>query len=310
MDLKIAWSIFFFGVAVNSIAFMLSDFRFTSEPFNTYCITIGYIALILALTSFFFAMERILPYNTRYAFTFIGLISAFTTLIIPRDLFNILALFISFVALVGVLLFLRHALQNTTGTVRRNVKLVVAGFLMGWFGFIGRSDFAFYNLGIPFYVFGITLLLVGILIFGVTLTYSVALDELDWQKQLVAMYVIKEGGILVYHHEFIENWEMDQVLTAAGISGVQSLFQEITSSEEGLNIVSIGNYELLFAHGPTITSVLIAKEPYHILLDKVEDFVHKFELIFLPLMGKYSAYLSDFAPARELVELVFGSSKS
>lgn len=287
---------------------MFADFRISSEPFNTYCVAIGYVALILALTAFFFAMERILPYKTRYAFTFIGLISAVTTLIIPRALFDILALFISLVALVGVLLFLKHARQNTTGTVRRNVELIVTGFIMGWVGFIGRSDFTYYNLGVPFYIIGITLLLVGILIFGVALTYSVALDELDWQKQLVALYVIKEGGILVHHHEFIESWDMDQILTAAGISGVQSLFQEITRSEAGLNIVSIGNYELLFAHGPTITAVLIAKEPYHTLLSKVEDFVHKFELIFMPLMGKYSAYLSDFVPARELVESIFNSS--
>ncbi|MHA1638333.1 MAG: hypothetical protein ACTSUO_01030 [Candidatus Thorarchaeota archaeon] len=295
-------------MAANSIAFMLADFRFPNEPFNTYCVAIGYVALVLALTAFFFAMERILPYNTRYAFTFIGLLSAVTTLIIPRSLFNILALFSSSVALIGVLLFLRHARKNTTGVVRRNIGLIVMGFLMGWVGFIGRSEFVYDNLGAPFYVFGITLLLVGILIFGVTLTYSVALDELDWQKQLVALYVIKKGGILAYHHEFTKDLEADQGLTAAGISGVQSLLQEITNSEEGLNIVSIGSYEILFAHGSGIITVLIANEPYHMLLDKVEDFNHQFENIFLPLMGKYSSDVSEFTSVRELVESIFYSS--
>ncbi|MHA1577513.1 MAG: hypothetical protein ACTSU3_09145 [Candidatus Thorarchaeota archaeon] len=308
VDLKIAWSIFFFGVAANSIAFMLSDFRFTTEPFNTYCVTVGYVALILAISAFFFAVEKILPYKTRHAFTVMGILSSLIILFLPRSLFNVLAIIISFVALVGVLLFLRHALRNTIGKVRRNVELIVAGFLLGWIGFIGRSDFIFDNLGVPFYVIGITLLLVGILIFGLTLTYSVALDELDWQSQLVTLYVIKKGGILVYHHDFIEDLDVDQVLTAAGISGVQSLLQEITNSEDGLNIVSIGNYEILFAHGSSISAVLITKEPYHTLLSKVEDFIHRFELIFTPLMGMYSAYLSDFVPANELVEIIFSSS--
>jgi len=305
VNLRLSWSVFFFGLAINSTAFMLSSFWFIDDPIYTYLVAGGYISLTLALTAFFFAMERILPYSFHHAFTVLGCLSAIVTLIAPPSIYGVIALFISILALLGIMSFLRYAFRNTTGDVRRNIKIVVAGFLIAWVGFIGRSDFTYQNLGVIPYSIGTILLLIGGLIFGYALTYSVALDELDWRSQLVGLYVIQEGGLLVFHHEFVENPEVNQVLTAAGMSGAQSLFQEITRTEEGLNVVSIGHNEILFAHGDTITCVLVTKEPYRTLLNKVDEFNTKFEAIFGPLMGRFSGSLNDFDPAHELVEEIF-----
>ena len=60
----------------------------------------------------------------------------------------------------------------------------------------------------------------------------------------------------------------------------QEMLKEITESEEGFRRVSIGQNELLFSHGNSIVTALVAKAPYRILLDKVDDFTEKFELLF------------------------------
>ena len=305
VHLKLAWSVFFFGVAVNTLSFMVSTYWLIEEPMNTFWVTIGYVSIILSLTAFFFAMERVLPYNTHYIFSMIGLLCAIVTLLIPRNVFVVVAFSAALLALVGILLFLRYSLEITSGDVRRNVEIVVGGFLVGWIGFIGRSDFVYYNLGESLYITGLVLLLLGMTVFGYTLTYTVALDEMDWEKQIVGVYLIQYGGLLVFHYEFEEGSNVNQVLTAAGISGVQSLFQEITRTESGLNLVSIGEYELFFAHGGTITAVLIAKQPYHILLGKLKEFVTRFEIVLGPVMGKFSGPLDGFEPAIELAEEIF-----
>jgi hypothetical protein len=304
LDLRLAWSVFFFGLSVNSICFIISDFWLTTEPLNTTFVASGYIALIFALTAFFAAMEMILPYRTRHSLTFIGIVSTFLPLIIPRIFFEPLALFAAIIALIGINLFLRYTWGSTSGEVRKSVQWVVLGFIIGWFGFLGRSDTA-YLLGESIYVLGLLLLTIGILIFGYVLSTSPALDELDWNQQILELYVIQMGGILVCHHQFVENPDIDQVLTAAGIAGVQSLFQEITRSATGLNIVSIGEYDILFAHGSAFTCVLIAKKPYKVLLDKVQEFTDRFEYEFGTVLQQFEGSLREFHSADELIHSVF-----
>ena len=304
LDLRLAWSIFFFGLSVNSICFIISDFWLTTEPLNTTFVAAGYIAVIFALSSFFAAMEMILPYRTRHSLTLIGIVSTFMVLFIPRSFFEPLALFVAILALIGIAQFLRYTWGGTSGEVRISVQWVVIGFVIGWIGFIARSDTG-YLLGEPIYTLGLVLLAVGILIFGYVLSTSPALDELDWNKQILELYVIQSGGILMCHHQFVDNPAIDQVLTAAGIAGVQSLFQEITRSATGLNIVSIGEYDILFAHGAAFTCVLIAKKPYKVLLDKVQEFTSKFEHEFGTVLQQFEGSLHDFQSADELIRSIF-----
>jgi hypothetical protein len=304
VDLRLAWSIFFFGLSVNSICFIISDFWLTTDPLNTTFVALGYIALIFALTAFFAAMEMILPYRTRHSFTFIGIGLTFMPVIIPRAFYEPLALFAAILALIGITQFLRYTWGSTAGEVRKSVQWVVGGFVIGWLGFLGRSDTG-YLLGESIYILGLILLAIGILIFGYVLSTSPALDELDWNQQILELYVIQSGGILVCHHQFVENPEIDQVLTAAGIAGVQSLFQEITRSATGLNIVSIGDYDILFAHGAAFTCVLIAKKPYKVLLDKVQEFTDRFEYEFGTVLQQFEGSLREFHSADELIHSIF-----
>ena len=61
---------------------------------------------------------------------------------------------------------------------------------------------------------------------------------------------------------------------------VDSYSEEITQSSTGLNNLSIGELNILFAHGESFTGLLIARRAYRVLLAKVDDFVTKFPLVY------------------------------
>lgn len=294
-----------FGMVANRGFFVLADFYFVADPVNTLLIKAGYIGLISALTAFFFAVELILPYRTHQCFTILGAAHIGFAAIIPGDLLEAVAISIAIVTLVCVMLFMSHVIKHTAGDVQRSVNIVVIGFIMGYIGFILASDMSFSNFGVTGYVIGQTLLIVGLTSFGIGIIISPALDELDWRTQLVELYIIQSGGLLVFHHEFEENPNIDQALTAAGISGIQSMFKEITSSDSGLNVVSIGEYDILFAHGRSFSSVLIAKKPYQVLVSKVEEFTERFEGVFGSMIDTFEGSLREFSSANEIVLTVF-----
>ncbi|MHA1943763.1 MAG: hypothetical protein ACW96M_05140 [Candidatus Thorarchaeota archaeon] len=304
-DIQFAWATFLLGMMVNRSAFIVSDFYLVVEPMNTYFTKLGYVGLILALAAFFFAIELILPYNTRHAFFVIGLIHVILAIIFPRTWFDAIAVSIGIITLIGVMLFLNFTMKNTSGNVRKSIETIVAGFLLGFFGFIFSSDMAYNLLGFGPYIIGEASLVIGLAIFGIGSIYSPALGELDWKQQLVELFIIQQGGLLVYHYEFERTSELDQVLTAAGISGVQSLFQEITKSEMGLNVVSVGKYAILFSHSVSFTSVLITKSPYNVLIDKIEEFTNAFELMFGTIIQNFEGNLKEFSSAKDLVTSVF-----
>ncbi len=305
IDLNLAWSVFYFGLFANTIAFMISTYWIIDEPFRTHWITVAYITLILSLTAFLFAIEQILPYRTHNTLSVASLVCMFIILMVPSSLYVPIAVITSALTLVGILLFLRYSFDITSGEIRRDIKIVTFGFLVGWFGYVVGSDSFYYAFGETVYIIGLIQLLGGATVIGYVLTFTVTLDELDWEKQLVGAYLIQQGGLLIFHYGMDEDSDADEVLAAAGISGGQSLFQEITKTEEGFNIISIGEYELLFAHGSDMTGVLIARKSYRILLGKIKEFVVRFEEKFGSIIGRFTGSMNDFEPAMDLAESIF-----
>ncbi|MGY5881131.1 MAG: hypothetical protein RTV31_12825 [Candidatus Thorarchaeota archaeon] len=304
-DIQFAWATFLLGMVFNRGAFILADFYYSTEPWNTIFTKIGYVGLILALTAFFFAMELMMPYKTRHVFFLTGLAHACLAVIFPRAWLDAIAISIGLIALAGVMLFLNFTMKNTSGEARTSIRTIIIGFLVGFLGFIFASDMSYSRFGIGPYLVGEASLVIGLVIFGLGSFYSPALEELDWKEKIVELYFIQDGGLLVYHHEFKRTSALDQVLTAAGIAGIQSLFQEITKSESGLNVVSVGQFEILFSHSKTFTSVLITTAPYRILLGKLEEITRTFELMFANIIKNFEGSLKEFSSARELVNSIF-----
>ncbi|RDE13797.1 MAG: hypothetical protein C4K47_05625 [Candidatus Thorarchaeota archaeon] len=304
-DVRLAWSVFMFGMASNSFCFVMSDFYFTEPTAWVLWVKAGNVSLTLALVGFSLALERILPYHTHHAFSMTGTLVAVASALAPRELLNPIALAAILAAFGILVLFFRFFVRNTTGVVRSSMRIISVAFVVGFVGFLGRSDIVYYGLGPGVYILGSLFLVGALLILGTTLFGSPALDELDWTDQMLELYVIHTSGILLFHRKFVPAVNMNESLTAAGITGVDELFKEIMQSVGGLNNLSIGDFSILFAHEPDFTSVLIAKQPYGVLLEKVRDFSQKFQLVFAKAVHEFSGNTAQFEMANALLEAVF-----
>ncbi|MGY5854262.1 MAG: hypothetical protein RTU92_11895 [Candidatus Thorarchaeota archaeon] len=305
VDIRLGWALFLIGLAFNSIFFVIADVYTDTYEAYLYWIRFGYISVDLSLVGFFFAMEHILPYNTRNSITVLGLVIAITTVFFSQEIMRLFAYAIGILAFIMLFSFYQYFRKNVTGETLPGVRLIFIGILIGFIGFILRTDPIYDFFGEVPYILGPLLLVIGIGLFGASILVSPAFDELDWAEQLVGLYVIGEGGILMYHHRFLEVSAVDENLAAAGLSGVQDLLREITSAEGGFNIVSIGEYEILFSHGGHVSSALVSKTSYQILLGKIEDFTEKFELLFQDIIKEHSRSVENDERASTLVKSVF-----
>ena len=109
----------------------------------------------------------------------------------------------------------------------------------------------------------------------------------------------------MFHHKFKTVVDIDENLTAAGVTGVQEIFKEITQSESGINNLSVGDFNILFAQKENFISMLLAKESYIVLLEKVEDFAERFEIIYGDALRKFKGEVGQFDSADALVKRIF-----
>ena len=56
--------------------------------------------------------------------------------------------------------------------------------------------------------------------------------------------------------------------------------KEITGTDGSVNAISIGEYDVLFAHGHLVVTALVCMAPYRILLEKCREFTEQYELVF------------------------------
>ncbi|MFW9909352.1 MAG: hypothetical protein ACFFEF_12320 [Candidatus Thorarchaeota archaeon] len=305
VDIRLAWAIFVLGLGINTLSFLISDVLILGESEYTLFIKMGYISMMFAVTGFFFALERILPYQTRYLFTIFGFIIACFTIFVPQNLMRIMAFGFGAMLFILLLMFFRYFKTYTTESTKLSYRLLFSGVLLGFVGFILRNEIILREIGAEYYLLGIFFLMIGIMMFGGSILQSPAYDELDWADQIHEIYVIADGGILMFHHRFQEWTKIDEDLAAAGISGFQDLLKEVTESEEGFRRVSIGPTEILFSHGNSIVTALVARAAYGILLEKIDDFTEKFELLFSERVHQKMRPLTGELAALLLVENVF-----
>ncbi|MHA1771040.1 MAG: hypothetical protein ACTSYL_05595 [Candidatus Thorarchaeota archaeon] len=301
----ISWSIFMFGMALNSYFFILSDFIFIEEPILSLVTKAGYIAMMISLIAFYFAMESIVPYLPKHSVSILGLLLLIITIFVPYDVLTIMALVASLIAFFVLCLFLIYAVRSTSGTVRHSMEVIFIAFFIGFLGYVGRSDFAYYTLGAQIYIIAALFLVTGLGIMGITLLSSPALDELDWHDQIYDLYVIHYSGLLIFHESFKEISTANEDLTAAGITGVQSLFKEILNSEQGFSSMSVGDKHILFTQGEHFTTVLITQKAYKILLEKVRNFTQQFQLVYAEALEQDHVEAIKYERVNKLVNDIF-----
>ncbi|MBD3405145.1 MAG: hypothetical protein GF411_03300 [Candidatus Lokiarchaeota archaeon] len=307
VDSRIAWALFMYGMAINSFGFIQSDIYFITPAESTFWAKFAYVGLFIAISGFSFGVENIVDYRTFHIPTGLLLVMGFFAALLPREQM-IYTAYVGYVVMAVLLfMFIRYYRNITVGEVKKNIGQIWVAFLIGIIGYIGKSDMVFYNLGPATYIISGIILVISLIVLGLIIIGSPALNELDWEEYLMELYILQSTGVLMHHHTFKSSVSFDEGLTAAGIAGIQNLFQELLITKEGLNHLTVGEYSVLFVHGDGILAVLISTKPYTILLDKLQDFTEKFQLVYQKEIEEYDGERGAFQESSDLIKLVFAS---
>ncbi|TXT54210.1 MAG: conserved membrane protein of unknown function [Candidatus Thorarchaeota archaeon] len=304
-DIRFTWSLFFLGLLGNLLAFSFTRLTELSTFVEMLLIRGGYISLILAGTSFFAVLERVADFQSKNLFSKVFAASCSLALIIPLDYVGVLAFLMSTIALGGFVHYLYLSIKRSTGLVRRILIRIIFGIIVGFLAYLIRVEPLILLMGNILHILSGILLALSLILVGEAILDSPALDELDWQQHILELYVTHNSGSMLYSHSFTETDETRSALTAASISGAQSLFQEITSTESGFDTLSLGDKHLLFAHRENFTAVLLTQRPYGVLLDKLNEFADDFQLVYGPAIDNFRSRVTEFNSAYDLVEMVF-----
>jgi hypothetical protein len=305
VDIRLAWAIFLGGTAVRTFCFLEGDIYASLPADYGFWVKAGTLAMMAALVGFFAAVERVIPYKTRYAITLSGTTLTVIAVFTPPPMTKLLSFGSGTLAFIIIFLFFQYLRSHTTEATRLSFQLVSVGVLAGFAGFLLHLDEVYYYLGGNVYAAGILILVLGTFLFGSSVLQSPAYDELDWIEQLAAIYVIGSGGALLFTHQFQRTGNMDSDLAAAGLTGVQEIMREITGTNGSVNTISIGEYEILFANGRGIVTALVCRAPYRILVEKCREFTKQYESIFEEEITTNVASGSWTRLAEKLVNSVF-----
>jgi hypothetical protein len=103
----------------------------------------------------------------------------------------------------------------------------------------------------------------------------------DWRDFLNRLIIISRTGISLYSIDFQEETYdskiVDEDLVSGGLSGLQSMMQEIARTKTKVQVVDHGDQQILFHYGEDSDAVLFARKNITVLREKLANFHNQFE---------------------------------
>ncbi len=130
-------------------------------------------------------------------------------------------------------------------------------------------------------------------------------EEREWRSCINHLFLISHTGICLVHQPFQEEKVVNIDLFAGGISGIISLVQELTKSNERIEVVSQKDKKIIIQYGKYLTGALISSKDLKILHQKLEDLLFNYEDIFHDYLKNWTGELTIFEPGIRLVKRFF-----
>ncbi len=109
-------------------------------------------------------------------------------------------------------------------------------------------------------------------------------EAIHWRTYIQRVLILHNNGVNVFDYNFQEGDEdagkgegPDPDLVSGGLTGIQSLLKEISSSKEQLEILDHADKKIIFAHGKHTTIVLFSTKYLAYLKNKLTKFQEEFE---------------------------------
>jgi hypothetical protein len=162
----------------------------------------------------------------------------------------------------------------------------------------------------------------GLLIISIVLINTRDLlpeQEQSWDKALLAIYVMYNSGVLLYHQEFKQDGTKKDDATASpnqmglvpdlissGLVGITQLMQEIVQGKQIMRYIDNYSKKILLEAGKHIIVALIVLNDSRILRDKLRKFIDDFEIEFHDDLEKASGYdMIRFESTKDLIRKYF-----
>jgi len=303
------WGLIFFSLGIANIFYILSDFyEVDRNVFAAY----GYLSLVIGVLIFLFHIEYKKMLKTRFFLTLSFGASAvilFTIVIIAPTLMR--TAFYGFAIFTyGILFFYFIAIIKR---IWNNYKLYSMGLFSGvilfMLGFAGTSDVAvgLFN-GFWIRIAADIAIFVSLVLLGFFLNSIPSLAEIGWREKIKYIILTSKNGVGLYSENFREKKEINEVLVAGALWGIQVFLRNILTDSH-LKVLSKGSDVILLEYGHYVVGILIVQQELEILKYILKRLVIQFEQFYSSILKNWKGDIKLFRPTRHLIAELFSTGK-
>ena len=129
---------------------------------------------------------------------------------------------------------------------------------------------------------------------------------MEWANEIINIYVIKDGGIIMTEYNFSQKEKFDADLLAGGMTGVSTILKEmIDSKESNLKIIDHEDKKILFEYGKGFSTVLISYKDLKILRNKLITLTINIQNVFWETIEDWEGDLDIFKPINTMIKHIF-----
>lgn len=303
------WGVIFacFGMAI--LFYIVNDFYEVDRLIFAVC---GYFSLAIGGLIFMYHIESSKVLKTRFLFTTIfgGItIMLLILFLVSPSLVKSVAYTLAVFAMGIIVFYFFVIIKRIWNQYRIHSIGLFLGVVLWLLGFAGTSDPAtsLFN-GFEIRVVGDILILASLLCISLFLTSIPSLAEIGWQGKVKYVVVTTNNGINIYSENFREKKEINEVLVAGALWGIQ-VFLETVLLDSSLKVISKGKDIVLIEHGKYVTGILIVEQELEILKALLKKLVLQFEYFYANIVQNWKGDLSVFKPTAHLINDIFSLKK-
>jgi len=131
-------------------------------------------------------------------------------------------------------------------------------------------------------------------------------EEMSWANEILHLYVIKDGGIVMNEFSFTGEEVFDADLLAGGMTGIATILKEMIASQETkLKVIDHEDKKIIFDYGKGFTVVLIGLKDLKILRVKLNLLTQQIENVFWEILEFWQGDLDIFKPINTMIKNIF-----
>ncbi|MHA1131330.1 MAG: hypothetical protein ACTSRC_04970 [Candidatus Helarchaeota archaeon] len=128
----------------------------------------------------------------------------------------------------------------------------------------------------------------------------------------LTIYLVSQGGLNLYTYKSGTNGdeeEAEDYLYSSIVHGVVKALKCITNPDLNVNLIDLGEVQLIFKYGVTIWGFLISDSTQSNLHKKLELLISKFETKYSVYLKSWNGHRDIFAGTKEIIEEIFCNSQ-